>query len=173
MAERDEADRDDAQRWKWLDHLLTIEHHWTEQVQNQQQRNAAILTVNGVLLGFLGTTGVSASISPRTSTAWFLAGGLVALALALFAGLIGLWPRIPISRNEDSWLDLERQLRSLKKRPPTHAIEAICDSLVSAYKRADYKTVLKWRRQWMYWELALMSIGLLLLVASWLLFLVP
>ena len=33
--------------------LLRIEQHWTEQVQNQQRRIAAVLAVNGFLLASL------------------------------------------------------------------------------------------------------------------------
>lgn len=42
----------DAGRWQRLyTHLLDIEHHWTEQVQNQQQRISTILTMNGYCIG--------------------------------------------------------------------------------------------------------------------------
>ena len=88
---------DAEQQWRQHAHLLDIERHWTAQVQNQQQRNSTILTVNGVLVGFLGTVGLSETIQQEPRTAHLFAWALVMLAVALVPGLVSLLPRIPIA----------------------------------------------------------------------------
>jgi hypothetical protein len=77
-------------------HLLRIEEHWTAQIQNQQQRNSALVTVNGLLLGFMGFGGVTSVLQNwgYPSAAMFIASiGLLAAALVL--GVASMRPRIP------------------------------------------------------------------------------
>jgi hypothetical protein len=79
------------------EHLLRVEDHWTTQLQNQQQRNASILTVNGIVLGFLGFGSFSAAVShwSRTPTLLLLSG-LAPCGISLVAGLLCMLPRVRI-----------------------------------------------------------------------------
>jgi hypothetical protein len=78
------------------------------QVQSQQTRIFAVLTVNGFALAFLATAGF---LSSRQGHAFDLfCVSLLALTLALIVGILGLVPRIAIgghaSRSE--WRPTER-----------------------------------------------------------------
>jgi hypothetical protein len=76
------------------DELVRIEAHWTMQVQNQQTRIFAVLTVNGFALAFLATAGF---LSSRHGDAFDLfCVSLLALTLALIVGIMSLVPRIAI-----------------------------------------------------------------------------
>jgi hypothetical protein len=84
---------------KWTyGELLRIEGHWTEQIQNQQRRIAAVLAVNGFLLAFLAAGGLQFYGSSQTG--WYrvpLYIALILLALGLAFGVVSLLPRIPIA----------------------------------------------------------------------------
>src|SRR6184192_1370442 len=82
------------------DELLRIEQHWTDQVQNQQQRISTLLTVTGILLGFLAGAGFltgTLSSSVRRWPAYLYVASLISLCFALFMGIRALRPSIPIS----------------------------------------------------------------------------
>jgi hypothetical protein len=77
--------------------LLRIERHWTEQVQNQQQRIATILTMNAFLLGLLVATGLAEGVPKRSWPAYVFLAALITLSLALMLGILALRPHIQIS----------------------------------------------------------------------------
>jgi hypothetical protein len=78
--------------------LIRIEQHWTDQVQNQQHRIAAVLAVNGFLLAFLAATVFTNTDALAGS--WveypFLLS-LVLLSSGLVFGILTLWPQIRIA----------------------------------------------------------------------------
>jgi hypothetical protein len=77
---------------------LRIEKHWTDQVQDQQNRSAAVLAVNGFLLAFLPVAGLKLSATPVHE--WYLytfASTLILLSIALAFGVGSLWPMIKIA----------------------------------------------------------------------------
>lgn len=49
-----QGSREARLRWAY-EEAQRIERHWTEQLQNQQQRIATVLAANGILLGLLGS----------------------------------------------------------------------------------------------------------------------
>ena len=86
-------------RWLYAE-LLRIERHWTDQVQNQQQRISTLLTVTGILLGFLAGAGFltgTLSLPVHHWPAYVYIASLVSLCFALFMGIRALRPSIPIS----------------------------------------------------------------------------
>jgi len=84
-------------QWTYAE-MLRIEGHWTDQVQNQQRRIAAVLAVNGFLLAFLSTAGLQ--LNSQHLHGWYyypFYGCLILLSLALVFGVVTLFPQIPIS----------------------------------------------------------------------------
>ena len=83
---------------KWAyDDLLRIEQHWTDQIQNQQKRIAAVLAVNGFLLGFLASGGLGFY---SVQVGWYrvpLDITLILLAFGLIFGVASLVPGIPVA----------------------------------------------------------------------------
>jgi hypothetical protein len=83
----------------WLhDEMVRIESHWTDQIQNQQRRIAAVLAVNGFLLAFLAAAGLGAN-SHDLGKGWYLYPfymSLFFLSIALIFGMVVLIPRVPI-----------------------------------------------------------------------------
>ncbi len=89
----------DGLRWLY-EELLRMERHWTEQVQNQQQRISTLLTVTGILLGFLAGAGfLTGTLSAQQMhwPAYIYIGSLISLCVALFWGILALRPSIPIA----------------------------------------------------------------------------
>jgi hypothetical protein len=186
----------DAERWQRLySRLLDIEHHWTEQVQNQQQRISTILTVNGFLLGFLAIAGFSESIvrtGPWSAGIFLVSLGI--LAAAFGTGILSLRPGIPISgaslaapsvrtllnvfgstkkQRADapaSWLDPAQAMRLAERLPEAQAVRAMCLSLIETQQKANHPGTLLYRRVLMYRELVLVLIGLVLLVVALIVF---
>jgi hypothetical protein len=99
-------------QWTYAE-MLRIEGHWTDQVQNQQRRIAAVLAVNGFLLAFLSTAGLQ--FDSRHLQGWYyypFYSCLVLLSLALVFGVVTLFPQIPISgRKEGDNLSNDRRAR--------------------------------------------------------------
>ena len=99
---------------KWTyDELLRIEGHWTEQIQNQQRRIAAVLAVNGFLLAFLAAGGLQFYGSSQTG--WYrvpLYIALILLALGLAFGVLSLLPRIPIAGGKPSVVSSQPDIES-------------------------------------------------------------
>ena len=89
---------------------LRVEQHWTDQVQNQQRRIVAVLAVNGILLAFLAAGVLQLSAKP--SHEWYFypfSISLILLAIALFFGVLSLWPMIRIAGSKKGarreWLE--------------------------------------------------------------------
>ncbi|HXQ18692.1 MAG TPA: hypothetical protein VN781_03595 [Acidimicrobiales bacterium] len=125
---------DSTEALLWVhDELIRIERHWTDQVQNQQRRIAAILAVNGFLLAFLATAGLQ--ITTRRITGWYLYpfySCLVLLAAALVFGVLTLFPQIPISGSKADRKsvrgDRKEWLRSTFFPPPPGPMDFWLDS---------------------------------------------
>jgi hypothetical protein len=96
-----EATTDDLQGLRWLyAELLRMETHWTDQVQNQQQRISTLLTVTGILLGFLAGAGFLTGTLSEPVRRWpadVYIFSLISLCAALFLGIRALRPSIPIA----------------------------------------------------------------------------
>jgi len=93
----EQAETTETLKWAY-EELRRIERHWTEQIQNQQRRVAAVLAVNGFLLAFLAAAGLQFTASAQTG--WFripLDICVILLALGLVFGVLALVPRIPIA----------------------------------------------------------------------------
>ena len=102
MAETDSARTDELPEGLPLgvvhDELIRIEAHWTAQVQNQQTRILAILTVNSFALAFLTAAGFR---STGHGTGFELFGAsLIVLTVALIVGVGGLIPNIGLERDD-------------------------------------------------------------------------
>jgi hypothetical protein len=91
------ADTLETERLKWVySELVRIEQHWTDQVQNQQRRIAAVLAVNGFLVAFLSTAGIQNIVVRTGWNKYPFYGSLLFLAIGLIFGVLTLMPRIPI-----------------------------------------------------------------------------
>lgn len=132
--------------------LLRIERHWTEQVQNQQQRIATILTMNAFLLGLLVAAGLAEGVPQRSWPAYVFLGALIILSLALVLGILALRPRIRIPGTgigavrgilasfrpttdqplEDpaTWLNAQRTLDVANAASEVEALRELCASVV-------------------------------------------
>ena len=157
----------DVERWQRIySYLLDIERHWTEQVQNQQQRISTILTVNGFLLGFLGSVGLSDALFVDNLASTLFIAALVVLTIALALGLWALRPRIAIATLFDS----AEALKSADDPSEGAAIRARCESLVNSLTEGEHEIVMKQRRNLMEKQLILLLLGLLLLAMAWITF---
>jgi hypothetical protein len=143
------------------DHLVLIESHWTAQIQNQQQRNGAILTVTGFLLGFSGFTGAVAFEGQWDEPAaqWF-GFGLLALAAAVVLGVASMWPSIRIA--EPPWLQAD-STRRLGSGTPDDVYQELANRLAEAAGRAKHRKTLSRRRVFMLAEIFLTVVGLIAL----------
>jgi hypothetical protein len=143
------------------EHLVLIESHWTQQIQNQQQRNGAILTVTGFLLGFSGFTG-AVEFQGRwdePAAQWF-AWGLLALALAVVLGVASMWPSIRIA--DHPWLQAE-STRRLGKWAPDDVYQELANWLAEAAEGDRHRRTLRRRRRLMLAEIFLTVVGLVAL----------
>jgi len=84
----------------WLyEELIRVERHWTEQVRDQQSRISTLLSVSGILLGFLTGAGFLAKlldVQVRQWPVYLYVLSLVSLCFALFMGIRALRPAIPV-----------------------------------------------------------------------------
>lgn len=146
------------------EHLVLVESHWTAQVQNQQQRNGAILTVTGFLLGFSGFTGaVEFQGQWHEPAAQWFAFGLLALASAVVLGVASMWPSIRIT--EHRWLQAGDTCR-LGTENPDDAYEELAKRLVKAAENDEHRRTLIRRRDFMSSEIFLTIVGLVALGIS-------
>ena len=109
----------EIERLRWVfDEVMRMEQHWTKQLQDQQQRIATMLTVNGFLLAFLAVGGFgSHELLSGTWPSYFFLASVIGLCLALFMGLFALKPSIPISGAEEK--RAEQKSRTRAKDPMT------------------------------------------------------
>jgi hypothetical protein len=159
-------------RWQMIyGHLLHVEQHWTTQLQNQQQRNATLISVNGVLLGFLGFGGLTQVLGAWVfwSQVLFVTGlGLLALALAF--GVSALVPSVPVDAND--WLDptfvLELASSSTNEAAYQRLAEAVAGGLTSDPPEHDvpHLSVLRRRRRWMKFQIEALAAALIPLAGS-------
>jgi len=180
----------DVQRWlRVYADLLRIEGHWTEQVQNQQQRISTTLTMNAFLLGFLAATGLSESVPRHSWPAYLFLASLFLLSVALMMGILALRPGIQISgtrigsalteslRSFKSaqhhpvhepalWLDSLATLNLARSATEVEAVRMMCESVAENQARANHQVVMRNRRLLMYRQLTLVLLGLGLLLAA-------
>jgi hypothetical protein len=78
--------------------LLRIEEHFTAQVQNQQARITTSLTVSGFMLAFLANAAFTQARTPFWTSS-VLVVALATFAISLLAGVVALFPRIPVRQS--------------------------------------------------------------------------
>jgi hypothetical protein len=163
-------DPPDARELDWLrwvyEQLARLESHWTAQIQNQQQRISAILTVNGVLLGFLAGAGfLSGRFLFGTFAADLFLLSLVLLCLSLLVGLAALTPVIRIAKEGDLWLDAPAVWQRTASMDPGELRE-LCESAVQNQTRARHARRIQVRRWMMNAQLGLLAIALIILILA-------
>ncbi len=141
-------------------HLVLVESHWTAQIQNQQQRNGAVMTVTGFLLGFSGLTGAIAFQGQwdQEAVKWF-GWGLFALASALALGLLSMWPSIP--PRSHPWLQANATAK-LGAGVSEDAYRVLAERLADDIGDGRRRTLLL-RRVCIWAEIILIGVGLVLL----------
>ena len=171
--------------------LIRIEQHWTDQVQNQQQRITAVLAVNGFLLAFLAAAGFQ--VTSRPLRGWYLYpfyACLILLSGALVFGVLTLLPRIPIggaiagsegwihdtfigppTERPSLWLDSQRVLDEFRRARRAGEFDdymrQMCDSVASNEKgNFNHRDTVVRRRRWMHWQIALIMLSLALLIVA-------
>jgi hypothetical protein len=161
--------------------LIRIEAHWTAQVQNQQARILAILTVNSFALAFLTAAGFR---STGHGTGFELFGAsLIVLTVALIVGVGGLIPKIGICNGrvkvedrpeplpgESLWLDSYAVWNARVRVVDDQSSKALCALCQSIAKNQNWnrrhRETLCFRWWVMRAQLALILIGLCILVAA-------
>jgi hypothetical protein len=181
MAETDSARTDELPEGLPLevvhDELIRIESHWTAQVQNQQTRILAILTVNSFALAFLTAAGFR---STGHGTGFELFGAsLIVLTVALIVGIAGLLPRPQRPQLASRPDFFEERLRWLDSRWVWEKYEAghparsplwlfeLCESVAQNENwNRDHRRVMRLRGRVMRVQLAFILAGLGILVAA-------
>jgi hypothetical protein len=161
----------DTSSWEVVyKHLVLVESHWTAQIQNQQQRNGAILTVTGFVLGFSGFTGANAltKLGDEDAILWFKIG-TGALAAALLVGMAAMWPVIRL-REERTWLQAYPTF-DLGGEDSDRAYQTLAVRLTDAIDDDKHRKKLLWRRRFMFIELLLVTAGLIALGVCMILYL--
>jgi hypothetical protein len=166
--------------------LKDVERHWTTQVQDQQQRNGAILTVNGFLLPFLAT---GLFVVPKLHDHWYFYAfwiSLLLLSAALFCGVIALWSSVPISGassargirailidtpgDPDPWLDssaIWSQFEANQFRFVPAQLTSLCESVAgNARSNRALMETLALRRVWMRREIFILSLALIAIIVA-------
>ncbi len=175
---------------------LRVEKHWTNQVQNQQRRIAAVLAVNGFLLAFLAAGGLQLSAKP--SHQWYFypfSISLILLSIALVFGVLSLWPMIKVAgskkgaRHEllewlhntffpstrDGFEDKDLWLNSLaiKDRAlgPSEDFDRLLRDLCeraagNADGNLDLRNTMIRRRMFMNWEILFIAVALIVLTIA-------
>ena len=189
-----DTERTHALRWSY-EELIRIEGHYTEQIQNQQRRIAAVLAVNGFLLAFLASAGLQIQ-KQGGKQHWYqisLDVCLILLSLALIFGVVSLLPQIriggaeedrgwlahtflPRRKDPDLWLDSRTVwTRLTDPLPPDAAPSTRIDSLLSelcasaaanAEANRDHLRINVWRRFWMNFEIVFILLALVALVVA-------
>jgi hypothetical protein len=186
--------RDPIEDRLWLyKEVLRIERHWTEQLQNQQARISTVLTVNGFLLAFLGIAAFTQSRSSWPYESFYISVAI--LALALVPGILALLPQIPIAGATDDsgttgvrkflgqfgfkapeafppaelWLDANRvrDRFTAETELTVGLLDELCIAAAGNAKgNLDHSRTNRWRRMFLHWELALMLLAVIPLLAA-------
>jgi uncharacterized membrane protein YidH (DUF202 family) len=174
--------------WVYCD-LIRIEQHWTDQVQNQQRRIAAVLAVNGFLLAFL--TAAQFQVTDRQESGWYFYPfyiALILLTIALIFGVLTLFPQLRIGGGGRArwfhstflastpdplalWLDSQAVWRSFCRSGSSATLDDLlvdlCESVsANANGNLDHCKTQVRRRKWMNWQIAFIMLSLVLLVVS-------
>jgi hypothetical protein len=139
--------------------MLRAESHWTDQLQNQQQRIATILTANGIMLAFVGGSGLLAFRS-----SWWLPRGLLVASISAFAAgvIIGLQAQRPkLEVGNETFLKPDWLLRSLS----SEITDAVLMDLEKSIETDKFKVRIEERRELMRYQLMGIGAGTVLLVA--------
>lgn len=153
------APNTDSRRIWIYEQILRAEAHWTEQLQNQQQRIATILSANGIMLAFVSGSGLLAF---RNS--WWLPRGLLVASIAAFAaglifGLRALRPGVKVGNK--TFLQPDWLISSLGSQ----LTDQVLADLKQSVKKAKYKKTLKKRRRLMTRQRGAIALGTVLLGA--------
>jgi NADH:ubiquinone oxidoreductase subunit 5 (subunit L)/multisubunit Na+/H+ antiporter MnhA subunit len=177
-----EGDDDGRAKWRWVyEELIRIERNWTEQVQEQQARISTLLSVSGVLLGFLAGAGFLAKLLEARVLRWpvyLYVGALIGFCFALFMGIRALRPRIPIAFRPSGkhtaeaaepppmWLNQRTVLARALTLPEAALLRELCQSAVENQDKAQHPRRLGERRALMFWQYAFLMLSLVLLIGA-------
>jgi uncharacterized membrane protein YidH (DUF202 family) len=181
-------------QWTYAE-MLRIEGHWTDQVQNQQRRIAAVLAVNGFLLAFLATAGLQ--LNSDHLRGWYYYPFYLCLLLLSFAlvfGVITLFPQIPIAGREHGsdgsrqrwirdtffkaaptdidalWLNAPAVWEGISGEPSdanfASTLEELCKSLSRSMGNQSHTRAMTRRRKWMNWQIFFIVLSLVLLMVA-------
>lgn len=160
--------------------VLRVERHWTAQVQDQQTRINAILTVNGFLLGLLAGLGFVSDALPRqTWYGWLFLACIATLCVAVVFGTLALKPSIGIAgfptramkelsrtpKGVPLWLDASAIRTFEHVEDEERFYRALAGSIGQDQEKSHAEVMAK-RRDHMYREITLIWVSLILLVIS-------
>jgi hypothetical protein len=187
----DQKLQDPRSRLLWAyEQSLRIEKHWTDQVQDQQNRSAAVLAVNGFLLAFLAVAGLKLSAPPVHE--WYFytfASSLILLSVALSFGVLSLWPMIKIAGSggsgwlrttffhtkstafdeEHLWLNSQEITRRAlaESQDFNTLLFDLCERAAgNAHGNLDHSNTLIRRRVYMHWQILFIAGALILLIVT-------
>lgn len=161
----------DELQWVY-EELIRVEKHWTEQVQNEQSRIATLLTVSGILLGFLTGAGFLTNLLEVRDRPWpvyVYILSLVSLCFALFMGIRALRPAIGIAGGSESppdWLNQDQILKYASSMPLDDLLRKLCDSAATNQRDARHPERLRERRTLMLRQVTFLMLSLGLLIAA-------
>lgn len=191
----DQPLQDQRSRLLWAyKESLRIEKHWTDQVQDQQTRSAAVLAVNGFLLAFLAVAGLKLSAKPTHE--WYFytfVFSLILLSVALAFGVLSLWPTIKIAGSRGSggrctwlrstfyppmatgfgeehlWLNSQEIIRRVRVESEDFdkLLSHLCERAAgNAHGNLDHRNTLIRRRVYMHWQILFIAGALILLIIT-------
>jgi len=161
----------DELRWLYGE-LLRVERHWTEQIQNEQSRIATLLTVSGILLGFLTGAGFLAKLLEVRVRHWpvyMYVLSLLSLCLALFMGIRALRPTIEIAggtKPSPDWLNQDQIRNYASSLSPEDLLRKLCDSATGNQADAKHPERLRERRILMLRQVTFLMLSLGLLIGA-------
>jgi hypothetical protein len=148
-------------RWVY-EQLVRSEGHITDQIQNQQTRIATTLATTGVVLGLVAS-GVFGSIFTKFEL-WekiLLTIALGVLVVAVVAGILAMWPRVPI-RLDAAYIDPDwiRDEGSVLPEPELYLV------MVESFSIGSQRKTLNARRHGLWVQLGGLAAGLALISAA-------
>jgi MFS family permease len=159
----------ELERLRWLyGELIRVEDHWTRQVRDQQARIATLLTVSGVLLGFLAGAGFLGKLLDDPERPWpvyVYVLSLVSICFALVMGIRALRPGIEIAKLPE-WLNQEQIQKEAGSLSPEGLLRRLCESAAANQTEAKHAEHLRDRRRFMLRQFRFLMLALGFLVVA-------